>query len=320
MIAWDNPRDSVELLDRQRAEPGERARHGALDLGDLGVILGVDEHVPHLRQVILVELRDLDDVHRVELLEVELRVHHVVLRVLGRLDQRVQLVDVGHEEDEVIHCGGAAVGTEEREVPVGGNDRFERLILHDEDDVALLAFALRVEGHGDTSHPRAQAAAEGIFLINHHHSHAKCKKFPILKILLCVFEGPSQIHWYLQLKMLTRSCRRAAPHFEAPCNAGGPAEGDDTNAQPVKSILQQITGILKTPVGQSGVVSPGASGPPALPQVTEEEEIEGSAGDPIEGDDVIAQTNAAAKARADAAAAIANAEAISLLLCLLCRC
>jgi hypothetical protein len=65
-------------------------------------------------------------------------------------------------------------------------------------------------------------------------------------------------------------------------------------------------------VGQAGVVSPGASGPPALPQVTEEEEEEGSAGDPIEGDDVIAQTNAAAKARADAAAAIANAEAAAL--------
>ena len=96
---------------------------------------------------------------------------------------------------------------------------------------------------------------------------------------------------------------------EGKSNAGGPAEGNDANAQLVKSILQQIKGILKTPVGQAGVVSPGASGPPALPQVTEEEEIEGSAGDPIEGDDAIAQTNAAAKALADAAAAIANAEA-----------
>jgi hypothetical protein len=96
---------------------------------------------------------------------------------------------------------------------------------------------------------------------------------------------------------------------EGKCNAGGPAEGNDANAQLVKSILQQITGILKTPVVQAGVVSPGASGSPALLQVTEEEEEEGSAGDPIEGDDVIAQTNAAAKALTDAAAAIANAEA-----------
>jgi hypothetical protein len=77
----------------------------------------------------------------------------------------------------------------------------------------------------------------------------------------------------------------------------------------VKSIPQQITGLPKTPVVQAGVVSPGASGSPALPQVTEEEEEEGSAGDPIEGDDAIAQTNAAAKALTDAAAAIANAEA-----------
>jgi hypothetical protein len=50
-------------------------------------------------------------------------------------------------------------------------------------------------------------------------------------------------------------------------------------------------------------------GSPALPQVTEEEEEEGNAGDPIEGDDAIAQTNAAAKALADVAAATANTEA-----------
>ena len=52
-------------------------------------------------------------------------------------------------------------------------------------------------------------------------------------------------------------------------NACGPAEGNDANAQLVKSTLQQIAGILKTPVVQAGVVSPGASGSPALPQVTE---------------------------------------------------
>ena len=75
-----------------------------------------------------------------------LRLRHVVpelLRIVLLVERR-DLVDVGHEEDDVVHCGEAAVGTEEREVPVGGNDRFERLILHDENDVALLAFALRV--------------------------------------------------------------------------------------------------------------------------------------------------------------------------------
>jgi hypothetical protein len=35
----------------------------------------------------------------------------------------------------------------------------------------------------------------------------------------------------------------------------------------------------------SYVVSPGAPGPQALPQVTEEEEEKGNAGDPAEGDD-----------------------------------
>jgi hypothetical protein len=81
----------------------------------------------------------------------------------------------------------------------------------------------------------------------------------------------------------------------------------------VKSILQQIAGILKAPVVQAGAVSPGASGSPALPQITEEEEEEdGNAGDPIEGDVAIAQTHAAAKARADAAAVMAIAEAAAL--------
>ena len=49
-------------------------------------------------------------------------------------------------------------------------------------------------------HPGAQGASEGISLINHHHSHAKCKKLPRLNILPCVFEGPSRIHWYLLQK------------------------------------------------------------------------------------------------------------------------
>jgi hypothetical protein len=38
---------------------------------------------------------------------------------------------------------------------------------------------------------------------------------------------------------------------EGNSNAGGPAEGNDANAHLVKSILQQITGILKTPLGQA---------------------------------------------------------------------
>jgi hypothetical protein len=48
---------------------------------------------------------------------------------------------------------------------------------------------------------------------------------------------------------------------------------------------------------------------PPLPQVTEEEEEKGNAGDPIEGDDAIVQTKATAKELADAAAAKVNAEA-----------
>jgi hypothetical protein len=63
-----------------------------------------------------------------------------------------------------------------------------------------------------------------------------------------------------------------------------------------------------TSLVQAGAVSPRAYGFPTFPQVTEEEEEEGNAGDPIEGDDAIAQTNASAKALTDAAAATANAE------------
>ena len=47
------------LLDRRRAEPGERAEHGALGLGDLGVIRGVGEHVLRLRRVVQEILRDV---------------------------------------------------------------------------------------------------------------------------------------------------------------------------------------------------------------------------------------------------------------------
>ena len=50
-------------------------------------------------------------------------------------------------------------------------------------------------------HPGAQGASEGIFLINRHHYCTKCKKHTKLMILLCVFEGPTQIHCKLQGKM-----------------------------------------------------------------------------------------------------------------------
>ena len=49
-------------------------------------------------------------------------------------------------------------------------------------------------------HPGHQGASDGICVINRHHSHTKCKKFPRLVILLCVFEGPSRIRWYLKRK------------------------------------------------------------------------------------------------------------------------
>ena len=60
-------------------------------------------------------------------------------------------------------------------------------------------------------------------------------------------------------------------------------------------------------------LSTGASGFPSFPQVTNKEEREkGNAGDPIGGDDTIAQTRATAKERADAAAAKVNAEAAAV--------
>ena len=49
-----------------------------------------------------------------------------------------------------------------------------------------------------TSQKAPRRHPEGIFLMNHHHSRTKCKNFPGLIILLCVFVGPSGIHWYLQ--------------------------------------------------------------------------------------------------------------------------
>jgi hypothetical protein len=50
--------------------------------------------------------------------------------------------------------------------------------------------------------------------------------------------------------------------------------------------LQQITDILNAPVILAGVISPGASIPKALPQVTDEKEEKGgkgNAGGPVEG-------------------------------------
>ena len=69
-------------------------------------------------------------------------------------------------ENEDHHCGEAAVGTKEREVPDGGDDRFVRLILHDKDDVALLAFTLRVEGH-EGDHERLHVHEDGVAVEAH---------------------------------------------------------------------------------------------------------------------------------------------------------
>ena len=71
------------------------------------------------------------------------------------------------------------------------------------------------EEGGTRRHPGAQGASEGISLINRHHSHAKCKNFPRLIILLCVFEGPSRIHLYLLQKWGTTAVT-AAGHPSRP--------------------------------------------------------------------------------------------------------
>ena len=68
---------------------------------------------------------------------------------------------------------------------------------------------------GPRRHPGAQGASEGIFLINHHHSHAKCKKFPGLVILLCVFDSEVTKHCKLLCKMLTRSANVATERSRA---------------------------------------------------------------------------------------------------------
>ena len=58
-------------------------------------------------------------------------------------------------------------------------------------------------------HPGAPEASGGIFLINHHHSHAKCKNFPGLIISPCVFDSEVTKHCKLLCKMLTRSANVA---------------------------------------------------------------------------------------------------------------
>ena len=68
---------------------------------------------------------------------------------------------------------------------------------------------------GPRRHPGAQGASEGIFLINHHHSHAKCKNFPGLIISLCVFDSEVTKHRKLLCKMLTRSDDVAADRSRA---------------------------------------------------------------------------------------------------------
>merc|ERR1719272_2279331 len=88
------PRDGVELLDGRRAEPGERAEHGALDLGDLRVLHGVDERVLRLRRVVLELLRRVLLAEGRDLVEVHLE---VVCHLLG----------------EVVLRGGRGAGEEE---------------------------------------------------------------------------------------------------------------------------------------------------------------------------------------------------------------
>jgi hypothetical protein len=80
----------------------------------------------------------------------------------------------------------------------------------------------------------------------------------------------------------------------------------------MKSVLQQIAAVIKTPAVQAGVVSPGADAPPPPSQVTEEEEVKSNAGDPIEGDDAVAQTKATAKKLADGVLKTPVAQAGSL--------
>jgi hypothetical protein len=65
---------------------------------------------------------------------------------------------------------------------------------------------------------------------------------------------------------------------------------------PFKSILQQASDILQTPLIKGGVVSPGAQGSAASPQTTEVEEAKLAAGDPTEDDGAIAQASDIPKA------------------------
>ena len=85
--------------------------------------------------------------------------------------------------------------------------------------------------------------------------------------------------------MTTMKTTQVTEEEEGKSNAGG-SEGKTTI--PAKKFLQQVSDILKVPLIQVGVVSPGAQGSAALPQATEVEEAKQAAGDPIGDEAAIA--------------------------------
>ena len=92
--------------------------------------------------------------------------------------------------------------------------------------------------------------------------------------------------------------------------AGG---SDGKTIIPAKTVLQQLSDILKTPTILAGVISPAAAAPKVDAGKStaghKEEEEESNAGGPAEGNDAEAQASAASKALADALATAARAEA-----------
>lgn len=105
--------DGVELLDRRRAQAGERPEHRPLDLGDLGVLHSVHERVLGLRRVVLELLRRVLLPKRSNLVEVH-------LEIVGHLLGQVVLWAAGLPgEDGVGQEGGGGEG--ERALPDGGH-------------------------------------------------------------------------------------------------------------------------------------------------------------------------------------------------------
>mmetsp|Transcript_66431 Transcript_66431/g.192510 ORF Transcript_66431/g.192510 Transcript_66431/m.192510 type:complete len:237 (+) Transcript_66431:2-712(+) len=118
------PGDGIELLDRRRAEAGQGAEHGALDLGDLGVLHGIHEGILRLRRVVLelfggvlfAEWCDLVEIHleivRHLLRQVVLRRLLRGLRRLLRDDSGVGRPDQGGGADELLQEGGHGCNVE----------------------------------------------------------------------------------------------------------------------------------------------------------------------------------------------------------------